>query len=159
MKVDSHDIVVQIAHLSFPVPACFNHSLDLFEVGADDPQLEQLDMGDGLVEVHCTDRPDGEIPVSNPTKHNVVLASRTVLGSIQPIDKIVQTDQVNNVQVNGVNAQPLHAAELWHPPVNVVHLREEGKAVVKQQLYEETNAFACDTDYIPDLQMTISLKG
>lgn len=60
MKVGFHDIIVhpgQIACLKFLVPACFNHTVALLKVSADNPQLEQLDMGDGLVEVHCTGRP------------------------------------------------------------------------------------------------------
>lgn len=55
VKVGSNDIFVQpgqVAHLKFPAPSSFNHSLALFEVGADNLQLEQLDIGDGLVEVH-----------------------------------------------------------------------------------------------------------
>lgn len=95
-------------------------------------ELEQLDMGEGLVEVHHTERPYVEIPVSNPTKHNAVLASRTALGSIQLMDSIIQTDQMNSVQVNGVDTQPLNTAELWNPPVDLAHLWEDEHTAVKQ---------------------------
>lgn len=123
-------------------------------------ELEQLDKGEGLVEVHHT-KTYVEIPVSNPTKHNAVLASRTALGSIQLMDSIIQTDQMNSVQVNGVDTQPLNTAVLWNPPVDIAHLWEEKHAAVKQLLYEESNAFARDSDdirCIPNLQMTITLK-
>lgn len=89
IKVGQSDIVVhpgQIAHIKFPVPASFTQSIALFELYTDDPHLEQLDMGDGLVEVHQTERPFVEIPVGNTTKHDVIRVSRTTLGSIQPID-------------------------------------------------------------------------
>lgn len=59
-----------------------------------------------MVKVHHTERPYVEIPVTNLTKQNIVLASHTALGSIQPIDKIIVTDQENSVQVNGVDTQP-----------------------------------------------------
>lgn len=74
-----------MARLKFPVPLSFNHSLALFEVSAENLQLEQLDIGDGLVEVHRTERPYVEIPVTNLTRQNIVLASHTALGSIQLI--------------------------------------------------------------------------
>lgn len=99
IKVGHNDIIVhpgQIAHIKFPVPTSFTQNVALFELCTDDPRLEELDLGDGLVEVHHTERPYVEIPVGNTTKHNVILASRTALGSIQPIDKIVETDQINS---------------------------------------------------------------
>lgn len=97
VKVGYHDIIVhsgQIAHINFPVPASFTKSVALFEICTDDPLLEQLDMGDGLVEVHRTERPFVEIPVANTTKHDVIMASHTALGSIQPVDRVVETDMV-----------------------------------------------------------------
>lgn len=150
-----------MAHLKFPVPTSFNHSLALFKVGTDNLQLEQLDIGDGLVEIHHTERPYVEIPVTNLTKQNIVLVSRTALGSIQAIDRIIPTDQENSVQVSGIDTQPHKKTELWHPPVDISHLREDEQAVVKEILYEESNAFACDDHdigCIPGLQMTIALK-
>lgn len=99
--------------------------------------------------------------MTNLTKQKIVLASRTALGSIQPIDRIIPTDQVDSVQVNGVETQPHEKTELWHPPVDISHLREDEQAELKQILYEESDAFAHDDDdigCIPDLQMTITLK-
>ncbi|KAI3376375.1 hypothetical protein L3Q82_016857 [Scortum barcoo] len=171
VKVGHRDIVVcpgQIAHLKFPVPVSFTQTVALFELCTDDPQLEELDMGDGIVEVHHTEKPFIEIPVGNTTNHDVVITSRTVLGSIQPINKIVETDQTGDVQVNETSTHPSMSGDnkvnpetLWHPPVDISHLSEEEQSVVKQMLYEESNAFASDNDdigCIPNLQMVISLK-
>lgn len=147
VKVGSRDIVVQpgqMAHPKFPVPTSFNHSLALFEVSADNLQLEQIDIGDGLVEIHHTERLNVEIPVANLTKQNIVLVSRTTLGSIQAIDRIIPTDQENSVQVSGIDTQPHKKPELWHPPIDISHLRKDEQAVVKELLYEESNAFAHD---------------
>lgn len=125
-------------------------------------------MGDGLVEVHRTERPFVEIPAGSPTKHDVILASRTLLGSIQPIDRIFETDQKDRIQVSEVGTpsppnenHKTHQATLWHPPVDVSHLGEKEQVVVKQLLYEESNTFARDNDdigCIPNLQMTITVK-
>lgn len=67
----------------------------------------------------------------------IQIGSRTALSSIQLMDSIIQTDQMNSVQVNGVDTQPLNTAELWNPPVNIAHLWEEEHAAVKRLLYEE----------------------
>ena len=48
-------------------------------------------MGDGLANVHHTEKTFVEIPVSNTIKHDVILASRTVLGSVQAVNRIVET--------------------------------------------------------------------
>lgn len=50
---------------------------------------------------------------------------------------------------------------LWHLPVDVSHLSDEQQRKVKQMLYEESGAFACDDEdigCIPSLQMSINLK-
>lgn len=51
-------------------------------------------------------------------------------------------------------------APLWHPPVDIGHLSVEEQAIVKQLLYEESNAFTHDNDdvgSITHLQMTINM--
>ena len=114
-----------------------------------------------------TERPFVEIHVGNTTQHDVIIASRTVLGSIQPIDRIVETDQINSVVNEAGTLSPNNendgasSATLWHPPVAISHLGEKEQAVVKQLLYEESNAFACynyDIGCIPNPHMTIMVK-
>ncbi|KAL1269018.1 hypothetical protein QQF64_031307 [Cirrhinus molitorella] len=53
------------------------------------------------------------------------------------------------------------ADKLWHPSVDISHLEEEQQKIVREMLYEESNAFTQgddDTGCIPSLQMSISLK-
>lgn len=174
VRVGRHDVVVhpgQVARIRCKVPADFTPSVALFEVNQPDMRLEQLDLGDGLVEVHNTKRPYVEIPVCNHTQHDITLNSFTVLGSVQQIDKIVETDQISSTEVNNVDSpvsvdgdckdQIEQLSQLWHPPVDLSHLNNEQQETVKKMLYEESNAFARDDHDIgcvPSLQMGITLK-
>ncbi|KAI3370852.1 hypothetical protein L3Q82_007369 [Scortum barcoo] len=109
----------QIAHIKCKVPADFTSPVALFEVNHPDLNLEQLDLGDGLVEVHQT---------SHHTQQSITLNNFTVLGSIQPIDKIVDTDQTDSVEANDVDSSASvrgenkdhteQPSQLWHPPVD-----------------------------------------
>lgn len=174
VRVGRHDVVVhpgQVVRIKCKVPADFTPTVALFEVNHPDLRLEPLDLGDGLVEVHHTKRPYVEIPVCNHTQHNITLDNFTVLGSIQTIDKIVETDQTDSIEVNTVNS-PVPAGEddkdqtgqlsqLWHPPIDISHLNDEQQVIVKKMLYEESNAFARDDNDIgcvPSLHMSITLK-
>lgn len=174
VRVGRQDIVIRPGHVTrikCKVPADFTSTVALFEVNHPDTRLEELDIGDGLVEVHHVKQPYIEIPVGNHTQHNVTLNNFTALGCIQPIDKIVETDHMDNVEISNVDS-PTHVDEdnnddkdqpskLWSPPVDLSHLSDEHQAVVKQMLYEESNAFARDDDdvgCIPSLQMGITLK-
>ncbi|KAF0037936.1 hypothetical protein F2P81_010810 [Scophthalmus maximus] len=174
VRVGRHDVLIhpgQVAHIKCKVPADFPSTVALFEVNHPDLKLEQLDLGDGLVEVHHTRHPYVEIPVCNYIQHNITLGNFTVLGSVQQIDKILETDQTACIEVNnGYSPVPAsmddkdqteQLSQLWHPPVNVSHLNEEEQDVVKKMLYEESNTFARDDDDIgcvPSLQMSITLK-
>lgn len=96
-KIGCQNIVFHPGHttyLKFPVLDSFHSSFALFEIGRDDPHLEQLDMGDCLAILHHTERPYVEIPVTNPAQHDIILTSQTTLGSIEPNGRIVETDQV-----------------------------------------------------------------
>lgn len=107
VRVGRHDVIVhpgQVVHIKCKVPAGFTESVVLFEVNHPDLRLDQLDIGDGLVEVHHTQRPYVEIPVCNYTQHNITLGNFTVLGNIQPINKIVETDQSDCIEVQNVNS-------------------------------------------------------
>lgn len=129
----------QVVHIKYKVPADFTESVALFEVNHPDLRLDQLDIGDGLVEVHHIQRPYVEIPVCNYTQHNITLGNFTVLGSIQPIDKIVETDQLDCIEVQNVNSlvpvgedeedngRTEQRSQLWHPPVHVSQLTMNNK--------------------------------
>lgn len=173
MRVGRHDVVVRpgrMARIKCKVPSDFTSPVALFEVNSFDLGLEQLDLGDGLVEIHHSSRPYVEIPVCNNTQQEVKLSSSTVLGSIQPVEKIVQTDQTHNINVSIANPlvpastesqDPSEQSQRWHPPVDLHHLDKEQEALVREMLYEESNAFAQDDNDIGcilGLQMTIALK-
>lgn len=175
VRVGRRDFVVhpgRVARVRCRVPADFTSPVALFEVNHSDPRLEQLDLGDGLVEVHHTRQPYVEIPVYNYTQHGIPLSRFTVLGSIQPICKIVETDQTGSIEINSVDS-PVSVpgevddscgeprSQLWHPPVEISHLTEEQQVKVREMLYEESSAFARDDGdigCIPSLQMSITLK-
>lgn len=177
VRVGRRDFVVhpgRVVRVRCRVPADFTSPVALFEVNHSDPRLEQLDLGDGLVEVHHTRLPYVEIPVYNYTQHSIPLNRFTVLGSIQSISKIVETDQTSNIEVSSVNlpvSVPVPGkvddscgepkSQLCHPPVEISHLSKEQQAKVREMLYEESNAFArddSDIGCIPSLQMSITLK-
>lgn len=84
-----------MAQVKCKVPKDFELSdyFFLFEFSQENLKLDQLDLGDGLLEVCRTKRPIIQVPVGNYTRHDITLPRQTVLGSIQPIAKIVEMDQ------------------------------------------------------------------
>lgn len=145
----------------------------LFEPHGDNLQLQQLDVGDSLMEICQTKTPYVRVPISNHTKHDVTLNCRTVLGSIEPIAKIVDTHELSQTSANTTqdtghdefsdikqNTGACLASE-WDPPVDVSHLSEDQQRVVKKMLREESAAFARDNNdmgCIPSLEMFVTLK-
>lgn len=66
VRVGRHDVVVrpgQMARIKCKVPSDFTSPVALFEVNSFNLGLEQLDLGDGLVEIHHSSWPYVEIPV------------------------------------------------------------------------------------------------
>lgn len=177
VKVGFKEVTISAGHVAYikcRVPANINspEPLVLFEPTPDSAQLERLSIGVGLMEIHKTDRPFIKVPVSNHSNQDVTLPGRTLLGSIEPIVKVIETDCPKNdeklTQVNTVDSVPVSsqdktpsASPLWHPPVDVSNLTDEQQEEVKQMLLEESGAFARDDGdigEIPSLQMTINLK-
>ena len=175
IRVGVRDVVVragQVAQVKCKVPADLktSESLLLFEPAQHETELQPLDVGDGLVEVCQTERPFVRIPIANYTSKDVTLRRKTFLGSIQTIDKILETDQTNvedRMEVNVISSQASSGgdqgkpSEKWDPPVDLAHLEEEQQNIVKKMLFEESLAFARSEDdmgSIPSLQMSITLK-
>lgn len=140
--------------------------LVLFEADEGSQSLEQLDVVTGLVEIQNPAKPYVTIAVGNNTKHDVILPRKTALGTLQPIERIVDAEPPDKhtptVTVNEVTAEPAGPTPpLWHPPVNLEHLEEDQQEAVRRMLYEESKAFARDGNDIgcnPSLQMVINLK-
>lgn len=85
LRVSRHEVVVhpgQVARIKRKVPADFSPHVALLEVSHPDPNLEQLDLGDGLVEIHHTRQSYVKILVGNHNQHDITLDYFTVLGSI-----------------------------------------------------------------------------
>lgn len=60
VRVGRQGIVIHpgcVARIKCKIPSDFSVSVALFEAGNPDPKLEQLDLGDSLVEVHHTNQP------------------------------------------------------------------------------------------------------
>lgn len=149
-----------VAHIKCRVPTHINlpETLVLFEPTFDSTQLDRLSIGAGLMEIHKTDRPFIKVPVSNHSNHDVTLPGRTLLGSIEPVVKVIEADCPSP---ESSHDQMTSTALLWNPPVDVSHLTDEQQEEVKQMLWEESGAFARDDGDIgdiPSLQMTINLK-
>lgn len=111
-------------------------------------------------------RPYVTIPVRNCTKHPVIIPRKTVLGSVQAVARVIETNPQELSRPKVVaNAATTPAAQtapgLWRPPVDLSHLSEEEQDKVKEMLWEESAAFAQDSHdigCIPSLQMSINLK-
>lgn len=135
----------------------------LFEPDVDNVQLEQLDMGEGLLEIQssCV-----EVPIGNPSARDITLPRNRILGYVHPIETVLETDMPNETKTTGkVHGASVTAVDgnltLWHPPVDLSHLNKDQQTVVKQMLYEESASFARDgseVGCIPSLQMSINLK-
>ena len=179
LKVGLYDAVIpagQIRRVKCKVSSTFDtsKSLVLFEPNENNPQLQQLDVGDSLIEISHGRAPYVKVPIGNHTKHDVTLPSRTVLGSIESAVKIVQTDELNPAGVTQVanGDEPLQTqqdrssergsvVEKWDPPVDISHLSETQQEIVKEMLREESGAFARDDNdigCITSLKMSITLN-
>ncbi|KAL0163756.1 hypothetical protein M9458_039509, partial [Cirrhinus mrigala] len=174
IKVGCQDVVIpsdQLAHVKCPIPVDFDLSEPtiLFEPNVDNPQLEPLNLEDGLLEVCGRQRPFIYIPVGNHTSYDITLPRRMTIGNIQSIKKIVETDQITGpvpVEVNstetqiGSDSNRITVTEHWDPSVDLSHLTEEQQKVAKRMLYEESGAFAHDDEdvgCVQSLQMSINL--
>ncbi|XP_061817764.1 uncharacterized protein [Nerophis lumbriciformis] len=178
LKVGFHDVVIPagaVRQVKCRIPPMFDTSnpLVLFEPNENNPQLQQLDVGDSLLEINHAKVPCLRIPIGNHNKHEVTLSCKTILGSIEPVVKIVSTDEPqltetkvpfespNAVSQNTKQDTRSCVVEPWDPPVNIDHLTEEQQEIAKQLLQEEAGAFARDDNdmgCIKSLEMSIALK-
>ena len=140
-------------------------SLVLFEPDESNVHLQQLDVGEGLLEIQNEKNPYLAVPVGNHMKHDITLPRKSAIGSVQPIKKIIETDSPGkDTRVHSVTTSPADASPSlpqWEPPVDISHLNEEQQKVAREMLYEESAAFARDANdigCIPSLQMALNLK-
>ncbi|XP_067334566.1 uncharacterized protein [Channa argus] len=178
LRLGQYDVVIpagQVRNVKCKVPSTFDtsNSLVLFEPHEDNPQLQQLDVGDSLIEITQAKVSYVTVPISNRTKHSITLNCRTVLGSIEPVAKVIETKELNLFESHtpqGTSSEESSAAQqdagssgtsTWDPPVDVSHLSDDQQKIVKKMLREESAAFARDDNdmgCIPSLEMCITLK-
>ncbi|CAI5670877.1 unnamed protein product [Oreochromis niloticus] len=171
LRTGERDAIIpagQVTWVKCRVPSTMNPSdcLVLFEADEGNQALEQLDVWTGLVEIQNPAKPYVAIALSNDTKHDITLTRKTALGTLQPIERIVEAEAPNEspptVTVREVTVEPAEPLPTsWHPPVNLEHLEEEQKEIVERMLFDECRAFARDGNDIgcnPDLKMVINLK-
>ncbi|KAL2084771.1 hypothetical protein ACEWY4_020289 [Coilia grayii] len=127
-----------------------------------------------------------KIPIANTTNHPIVLGQRITLGHLNTVKAVYAgapspeqpepstaihhakccVASMNPVstrkgQAEGENSNPAVQRTKWHPPVDLEHLSEHQREVVKEMLYEECEAFAYDDNdigCIPTLNMHITLR-
>lgn len=141
-------------------------SLVLFEPEENCVQLQQLDLGEGLLVIQNERQPYVAVPLGNHTKHDITLPRKSPIGIIQSIKKIVETDspaetetKVQSIRVS--SAESTCTPVRWQPPVDLSHLNKDQKEMASRMLYEESSAFSKDFDdigCIPSLQMSINTK-
>lgn len=162
-------------HARCRIPASFDTSnpVVLYEPLEDSTTLEQLSVGDGLLGIRKGRWPLVNVPISNHTRHEIILPKRTSLGSIQHVSKVIEIGKAETQQTEVAQASKVRAevskvttpetlpSEPWKPPVDLSHLDPEQQQIVEKMLNEESAAFAHDINdigCIPSLHMPIRLK-
>ncbi|KAJ8349859.1 hypothetical protein SKAU_G00249890 [Synaphobranchus kaupii] len=132
------------------------------------PWTEGLEFCDTLVKVIKGTKPHIAVSVQNPTDHDMVLAGRTVIRTVQHIQALYPASilegfrppppaTMNHIRVKNSEATD----EVWDPPVNLSHLSEPEREIVRKMLREESTSFSRTDDdigCIEKLQLSISLK-
>ena len=125
-----------------------------------------LEFHDMLVRVKKNVCPVVTISVSNPTSHAIVLPGRTLIGTVQTVMTVLPAQifekVATSVNVSHTSVGPTRdSTDRWDLPVDLSHLSEGQRVVVRQMLREECHSFSkSDNDIgcIESLRMTISLN-
>lgn len=142
----------------------------IFEPHENPQWPDGLEFCDTLVSVKAGMAPKFIVSVQNPTSHDITLAGRTFIGTVQSVSsvypaEIFKTDHsaatsIHHVQAQG-SSESTPAHEQWDPPVDLTHLDEHQRQIASQMLREESESFSRSDDDIGcvgNLQMNISLK-
>ncbi|XP_057178909.1 uncharacterized protein LOC130547157 [Triplophysa rosa] len=150
----------------------------MFQPSPDHYCPEGLELFPALVDVPVGSSKRIRVPVQNSTKHDIYLAKRTVLGTLEEILdlKPVKHSSMSSEPMS-YNTAHLCSAQLctdeptsnlsnskvedkWHPPVDLSHLTVEEQGIVKSMLFDQSDVFAkddADIGCIPNLQLKIHL--
>ncbi|KAK3516314.1 hypothetical protein QTP70_009370 [Hemibagrus guttatus] len=105
-------------------------------------------------------------PVQGKDSSELDLENRKNM-TLQRIERIVDPGQSSGarqtvrVQTAGTQEADTNMG-LWHPPVDLGHLRDRQREIIKEMLYEESSVFSKGDDdigCIPSLQMSITLQN
>lgn len=138
----------------------------LFQPDLNPQWPDGLEFYDTLVQIRKGVFPVITIDVHNPTDHDIVLPGRTLTGTVQTITTVLPAQIFEKVVTpatvsHTTTTPPGNNSEQWDPPVDLSHLGEDQRQVVKQMLREECNSFSqsdSDIGCIEKLHMTISLR-
>ncbi|KAL6465913.1 hypothetical protein MHYP_G00260460 [Metynnis hypsauchen] len=127
-----------------------------------------LELSETLVKLRKNAKPFITVNVQNPTDHDIMLPGRIIVGTVQLIQSVYPATILEgchppvHVAVSHVRTEEDQVTgDVWDPPVDLSHLDEPEKEVVRKMLREECSAFArSDNDIgsINKLQLDISLK-
>ncbi|KAL6461004.1 hypothetical protein MHYP_G00309700 [Metynnis hypsauchen] len=127
-----------------------------------------LELSETLVKLRKNAKPFITVNVQNPTDHDIMLPGRMIVGTVQLIQSVYPATILEgchppvHVAVSHVRTEEDQVTGyVWDPPVDLSHLDEPEKEVVRKMLREECSAFArSDNDIgsINKLQLDISLK-
>lgn len=101
------------------VPQNFDttNPLVLYEPAEENVALRHLSVGKGLLEITDTHRPHVKIPISNHSKHEVILPKRTTLGSIQHVAKVIEQDTLELPQTMLVIVTAMGVSQTTPPDI------------------------------------------
>lgn len=140
----------------------------IFEPDVNPRWTEGLEICDTLVKVIKGAKPHIAVSVQNPTDHDMVLAGRTVIGTVQCIQALYPASilegsrppppvNLNHIRVKNIQVND----DLWDPLVSLSHLSEPEREMARKMLREESASFSRTDDdigCIEKLQLSISLK-
>ena len=141
----------------------------VFEPDENPQWPEGLEFCDTLAQVNKGVQPNITLGVQNPTDHDIMLTGRVAIGtaqsitSVYPVRPFKETHSpadVNSIQTEHTKEQEA-STEPWDPPIDLSHLEENQRQVVREMLREESDFFSrSDNDIgcIEKLQLKISLK-
>lgn len=165
INIPKHMSVKVECHVQMPSPR--EDTTLIFEPDVNPRWTEGLEICDTVVKVSKDNKPSITLSVQNPTAHDIVLAGRTVIGTVQNIQTLYPASILEGfrppppVSMNHIRAEEDKPADLWDPPVSLSHLSESEKKTVHQMLREESASFSKSDDdigCIEKLQLSISLK-
>ncbi|XP_068115048.1 uncharacterized protein [Hyperolius riggenbachi] len=140
----------------------------LFEPDISPQWPEGLEFCETLVTLRSGVLPYIVLTVQNPTNHDIELLGRTVIGSVQHVQAVYPDTILEKpnkslpVSVSQVKAGSEQVADTpWDPPIDLSHLGEFEKEVVRKLLREECSSFSKSDDDIGSigkLKLRISLS-